>query len=72
MVTQSIAFTIRDDNLDEENETFTATLSNTNPSSNASIHDTKNVGTATIVDASDDILPTLSISAGSGREGQSR
>ena len=68
-VTQNIPFTIRDDNLDEENETFTATLSNTNPSTNASIHDTKNVGTVTIVDASDDILPTLTISAGSGREG---
>ena len=68
-VTQSIQFTIRDDDLDEANEYFTATLSNPNPSTNASIHGTKNVGTATIVDASDDILPILTIFAGSGLEG---
>ena len=58
-VTQNIAFTIRDDNLDEADETFTATLSNLNPSTNASINNSKKVGTATIIDASDDLPPTL-------------
>ena len=68
-VTQSIAFTIRNDNLDEADETFTATLSNLNPSTNASLNNSKKVGTATIIDASDDLPPTLAISAGSGEEG---
>ena len=52
-VTQNIAFTIRDDNLDEANETFTATLLNLNPRTNASLNNTKKVGTATIIDSND-------------------
>ena len=64
-VTQNITFTIQDDNLDEADETFTATLSNLNPSTNASINNSKKVGTATIIDASDDLPPTLTISKGS-------
>ena len=68
-VTQSIAFTIRNDDLDEADETFTATLSNLNPSTNATLNNAKKVGTATIIDASDDLPPTLTISAGSGLEG---
>ena len=59
-VTQNIAFTIHDDNLDEENETFTATLSNLNPGTHASLNNTKKVGTATIIDANDNI-PRVSI-----------
>ena len=68
-VTQNVTFTIRDDNLDEADETFTATLSNPNPSTHASLNNAKKVSTATIIDASDDLPPTLTISNGSGLEG---
>ena len=68
-MSQNIAFIIQDDNLDEADETFTATLSNLNPSTNASFNNAKKVGKVTIIDASDDLPPTLTISAGSGLEG---
>ena len=67
--TQTIAFTISDDDLDEEAETFTMTLSNPSSSTNFTL-DTDNdthIGTATITD--NDGEPTLSINSEMVEEG---
>ena len=57
--TISIPFTIRDDDTNETTETFSITLSNPNPSANATIDANNKVGTATIYD--NDTPPELSI-----------
>ena len=61
--TFSIPFTIQDDSSDETTETFTMTLSNPNPTSNATIDPNNNVGTGTIYD--NDTDPKLTITADS-------
>ena len=57
----TIAFTIRDDDLDEDAETFTMTLSNPDSSLDFTLDTTNNthIGTATITDNDDE--PTLTI-----------
>ena len=61
LVTKNIPFTIRNDNEAEGTETFTMTLSNPNPTGNATINPNNKVGTATIYD--NDSTPELTIAA---------
>ena len=64
-----INFTISDDALDEDAETFTVTLSNPTSSTNFTLHTTggTHIGTATINDNDDE--PTLSIANADEAEG---
>ena len=68
--TLPLTFTINDDALNEDVETFTVTLSNPTSSPNFTLDTTNNthIGTATIND-NDEILPKLTIADAIGKEG---
>ena len=63
LVSKSIPFTIRDDSDSESTETFSITLSDPNPTGDATIDADSKVGTGTIYD--NDTAPTLTIAADS-------